>query len=142
MINGQTSDKRIMLNAQSFNFLKAGTVELTMPFIANANYAEVNTSVTHNYGQIPNVLAFVTFPSVQAPGEDYTRIFGTSVVQTGTVGASDITIVFTSEEEVISSLTDITFNWKVSNATGFAQPEITVSIDYYIQQQAAPPAVS
>lgn len=142
MINAQSSDIRVKLNDKTLNFLKAGTVELTMPLIADGASNEVTITVNHNYGQIPSVIAFITFPSVGAASSDFTRFFGGSLVQAGTVGSGDMPIVFMSEEYVEASSTDILFRWKVSNATGFAQPEVTVSIDYYILQQAAPPAPS
>lgn len=134
-----SNDKRIELLKNNLKFIQQPSVELTLPQVVNADYEEVSTTVEHNLGYSPKILAFITFPSAGGGAfANYTRPFGIGIVQAGTPGASSTPIIFVSEEEINSSSTDIIFRWKVSNSTGIAQPEITVTIDYYILTEAVP----
>jgi len=140
------TDLDLIFNSDNnlFKIIESDEIELTMSQINNGNSGSTSETIPVPDGVVglPTVIAFVTFPSVQAVDSAYVRFFGGSVVQAGSVSSSDISIIFISEEEISATNEDITFSWKVSNATGFTQPEVTVNIKYFILTETAPPAPS
>ena len=140
------TDLDLIFNSDNnlFKIIDSDEIELTMSQINNGNSGSTSETIPVPDGVVglPTVIAFVTFPSVQAVDSAYVRFFGGSVVQAGSVSSSDISIIFISEEEISATNEDITFSWKVSNATGFTQPEVTVNIKYFILTETAPPAPS
>lgn len=133
-----SSDKRVFLDKNMFQYIDKQTIELTMPLVADGANDSVQEVVEHNLGFTPLVLAFISFPAVQASDGNYTRLFSGSnidVIQSG----GNITTVFVSSEEVATDEETITFTWEIFNETGNAEGNITVSIDYYILPNKTPP---
>lgn len=141
MAQYEKSDPLAELTKKYLSYFKQDSIELTMPLIADGAYDSVEEVVSHNLGYSPIIIGFINFPAVQTPGGNYTRFFGGSNIQTQ-ISGGNIEVIFAMEEEISSNDTDITFSWKVSNNTGFAQPEITVTIDYFILTRVSPPASS
>lgn len=144
MANATTkkTDARVELFKKALQFFEQKSVELEIPFLADGAQVQASESVDHNLGYKPLVIAFITFPSVQADNSDYTRFFGGSVVNNGGIGGSSINISFLSEEEVISTEQDIIFSVTQSSKLGFAQPGVTATIDYFILTRPTPPTTT
>jgi hypothetical protein len=123
-----------------FKIVEEGQVDLFMDTLVDGASATAYASALHSQDYSPLVLAFVSYASPQVPGEVYTRLFGGSYTQAKSVNTTQVTIGYSSEEEVLANTTGINFSWRVYNSTGIAQPPITKTVTYYILDKTAPDA--
>lgn len=131
-------DNDLIFNSSNnlFKIVDSGTVPMTLPDIPNGTKADVSQTVAHNLGYSPLVIAFITQTNPQSPAVE-TRLFGASSVQAKSVSTAGVVISYVSDEKVIASATNVTFNWSVSNAAGYAQQAQTATIKYYLLSETA-----